>query len=66
MNKWWPDEKCFQITSNEWSFQVLLADSTSPNVLDPDAQYPLKVWGSGAPDEVNDVIYFDLSSPPPP
>lgn len=60
---WWPGSDCIAVQGGAWSYTVPLGAGDSPEALDVEAQYMLRVFQQGGPDVVA-VFAFDLSAPP--
>ena len=63
---WWPMDQCLYVINGVWEIELGLRAEGRQDNLDPNETYRLKVWWSEAPEDISEVFYFDLSSPPSP
>jgi hypothetical protein len=65
LQAWWPSVICVPVHKGAWEMNVRLGSGEVPAVLDPSAQYMLRVYQQNGPDIVS-VFAFDLAGPPAP
>jgi hypothetical protein len=63
LQAWWPSVICVPVHKGAWEMNVRLGSGEVPAVLDPSAQYMLRVYQQNGPDIVS-VFAFDLAGPP--
>ena len=51
LQAWWPGETCVPVQSGAWQMSIRLGSGEVPAELDPSAQYMLRVYQQGGPDE---------------
>ncbi|MBG0786828.1 MAG: hypothetical protein H0S79_17165 [Anaerolineaceae bacterium] len=58
--EWWPVGKCFPVSSPEWTFAIPLGVEGTPDDLDREANYCIRVWWPGAPSITLAEFHFTL------